>query len=96
MKNKRLTYFVSRFTNMLELNEPVNVWVFFKKSLIQPYLFFWKGRAVKVDKINLVHTSKDGASLFYHFSVSSKSNSYRLRFDATTLKWFLEMVEEDV
>lgn len=80
---------------MTEILEPINVWVFFKKNLIEPYLFFWKGRSIKVDKINLVHTSKNGASLFYHFSVSAGGNFYRLRFDSSTLQWFLEEVEED-
>jgi hypothetical protein len=81
---------------MVDILEPVNVWVFFKQNLIQPYLFFWNTRAIKVDKINLVHTSKDGLGLFYHFSISSGNNFYRLRLDTKNLKWFLEAVEEDV
>lgn len=80
---------------MLEILEPINVWVFFKRNLIQPYLFFWKDRQIKVDKINLIHTSRNGASLFYHFSVSSGGNFYQLRFDSLKLKWFLEKVEEE-
>ena len=78
----------------MEILEPVNVWVFFKQSIIEPYLFFWRGRQIKVDKINLVHTSKDGAFVFYHFSVSGGGNFYRLRFNSGNLKWFLEGVEE--
>lgn len=80
---------------MLDLMEPINVWVFFKKSTIQPFLFFWKDRQIKIDSINLIHTSKDGSSTFYHFSVSAGGNFYRLRFDSKTLRWFLEAVEED-
>lgn len=79
---------------MFDLHEPINVWVFFKGTVIQPYLFFWKGRQVKVDKINLVHTSRDDGSTVYHFSVSGGGNFYRLRFDLKNLKWFLEAVEE--
>lgn len=80
---------------MIEILEPISVWVLFKGSQIQPYYFFWHGRQVKVEKINLVHTSKNGAHLFYHFSVSSGGNFYRLRFDTQKLKWFLEAVEEE-
>lgn len=80
---------------MLEISEPVNVWVLFKGNLIQPWCFFWKGRQIKVEKINLVHTSKDGTSIFYHFSVSSGGNFYRLKFDLGKLKWVLEAVESD-
>jgi len=78
---------------MLEILEPVNVWVLFRNNIIQPYYFFWKGRKIKVEKINLVHTSKDGNNTFYHFSISSGGNFYRLKFDIQKLKWFLEAVD---
>ena len=81
--------------NMLEIQESISVWVFFKNNSILPYSFFWKDRQIKVDKINLVHTSKNGAGVFYHFSVSSGGNFYRLRFEVDKMKWFLEMVEEE-
>lgn len=75
--------------------EPVDVWVFFKKQLVQPYIFFWRGRQIKVDKINLVHTSKEGANIFYHFSVSSGGNFYRLKLDTNKMSWILEALEEE-
>ncbi len=80
---------------MNEINEQVNVWVLFKGSLIQPYYFFWKGRQIKVEKINLVHTAKEGSTTCYYFSVSSHGNFYRLKFDTNKLKWFLEAIDED-
>lgn len=79
---------------MLEILEPVNVWVLFSGSKIQPHYFFWRGRQIKVEKVNLVHTSKDGSNIFYHFSISSGGNFYRLRFDTNKLNWTLEAVEE--
>lgn len=80
---------------MLELTEPINVWVLFKEGQIQPHTFFWKSRQIKIEKINLVHTTKNGNSPAYHFSVSSGGNFYRLGFDVGNLKWFLEAVEEE-
>lgn len=80
---------------MLEILEPVNVWVFFSGNQIKPHTFFWKGRQIKVEKVNLVHTSKDGSNIFYHFSISSGGNFYRLRFDTSKMKWSLEAVDED-
>lgn len=80
---------------MLEINEPVDVWVLFTKSKIQPSVFFWHGRRIKIEKINLVHTSKNGANIFYHFSVASGGNFYRLKFDVGKLNWSLEAVEEE-
>lgn len=80
---------------MLEIQEPINVWVFFKNNLIQPYSFFWRAREIKIEKINLIHTSKNGASVFYHFSISSGGNFYRLKFDTAKLSWTLEAAECD-
>ena len=79
---------------MLEIKEPINVWVFFKGSLVQPWCFFWRKRQIKIDKINLVHSSKDGNSLYLHFSVSSGGNFYKLRFSTNKLTWVLEATEE--
>jgi len=80
---------------MLEIQEPVNVWVFFEENQIHPHYFFWHGRKIKIDKINLVHTSKNGSSVFYHFSVSAGGNFYRLQLDVSKLSWSLEAVDED-
>ena len=80
---------------MLEIKEPINVWVFFKGNFIQPYSFFWHGRQIKIDKINLIHTAKNGIGLFYHFSVTGGGNFYRLKFDTNKLNWILEAIEEE-
>ena len=80
---------------MLELTEAINVWVYFKSGQIQPVIFFWKNRQIKIDQINLVHTTKNGNSPALHFSVSAGGNFYRLAFDTGDLKWFLEAVEEE-
>lgn len=78
---------------MLQINEPINVWVFFEKSSIKPHTFFWQNRKIKIDKINLIHTTKQGEGVFYHFSVSGGGNFYRLRLDQKELRWFLESVD---
>ena len=80
---------------MVELCNPVNVWVFFEKGQIKPYVFFWNKRRIAIDKINLVHQSREGDRDLYHFSVSSGGNFYRLGFDSGRLKWVLEAIEED-
>jgi hypothetical protein len=79
---------------MLEINEPINVWVLFSNGKPNPFAFSWKNRTIKVTSVNLVHTSKDGSSLYYHYSISSGENFYRLKFDTKNLKWHLEAVEE--
>lgn len=79
---------------MLEVQEAVDVWVLFTKSKIQPISFFWHGRQIKIEKINLVHTSKEGSNIFYHFSISSGGNFYKLKFDTTKMNWILEAVDD--
>lgn len=79
---------------MLELSEPINVWAFFEKAQVKPYVFIWNGRKIRVETINFVHTTHEGMTLIYHFSVSSGGNFYRLGFDSNNLKWVLEAVEE--
>lgn len=80
---------------MTELSDPINVWVFFKKEGITPFVFFWNNRRIAIEKINLVHQSREGEKTLYHFSVSSGGNFYRLGFDSHDLKWSLEAIEED-
>ncbi len=80
---------------MTEFSDPISVWVFFKKGAITPYVFFWNNRRITIDKVNLVHQTREGNKTLYHFSVSSGGNFYRLGFDGTDLKWVLEAVEED-
>ncbi|OGE71964.1 hypothetical protein A2617_04785 [Candidatus Daviesbacteria bacterium RIFOXYD1_FULL_41_10] len=80
---------------MVEILEPINVWAFFKNGVISPYLFFWNCRQIKVDKINLIHTTKIGTSLFYHFAISSGNNFYQLRLDTNKMKWFIEAVDSE-
>ncbi len=79
---------------MLQIQESINVWVLFSGNQIKPHTFFWKNRQIKIDKINLVHNSKEGSNIFYHFSLSAGGNFYRLKFDTKSLKWFLEAAEE--
>lgn len=80
---------------MLEINEPVNVWVLFKGNSIEPWCFFWKKRQIKVDKINLVHTTKQGNSIKYHFSVSSGGNFYELAMQLPGCAWHLLALEDE-
>lgn len=79
---------------MTELSDPINVWVFFKKGQITPYVFFWNNRRITIDKINLVHQSRQAGKDMYHFSVSAGGNFYRLGFDTISLKWFIEATED--
>ena len=79
---------------MVDINEPINVWVYFKGITIQPFAFFWQGRRIKIESVNLVYTSKQDGATIHNFAVSAGGNYYKLRFDLRRLKWCLEEVEE--
>lgn len=79
---------------MTDVFEPIRVWVLFEGIKIEPYIFFWRDRKIKIESINMVHTSKSEGGVLYHFSVSSGGNYYRLLFNINKTKWLLEQVEE--
>jgi hypothetical protein len=79
---------------MVDVNEPINVWVYFKGTTIQPFAFFWKSRQIKIETVNLMYESKHDGTVFYCFAVSSGGNYYKLRFDLRKLRWFMDEVEE--
>ncbi len=79
---------------MTELYEPIRVWALFENTKVEPYIFFWRDRKIKIESINMVHTSKSDGGLLYHFSISSGGNYYRLQFNIAKMKWLLEQVEE--
>jgi hypothetical protein len=79
---------------MNDILEPINVWVLFRNSKVEPFIFFWRDRKITIEEINMVHTSKPEGILVYHFSVSSGGNYYRLLFNIGKMKWFLEQIEE--
>lgn len=79
---------------MLELLEPINVWVFFKGAKIEPFVFFWRERRIKIEQINLVHDASSSGKSVRYFSISAQGNFYRLMLDLKDLKWFIDKVEE--
>ncbi|MFA5070517.1 MAG: hypothetical protein WC528_04530 [Patescibacteria group bacterium] len=74
------------------IKEPIKVLVSFFGQQVRPLAFFWKGRRYEIDKINLVHSLRQGRDTLYYFSVSDKANFYRLSFDTGSLAWSLEEI----
>lgn len=72
------------------INEPIEVVVIFNGQKVEPVFFKWGNRQYRVDRVNLVHTERQGREKHYIFSVSDKANAFRLRFSTETLKWTLE------
>lgn len=72
-----------------QINEVVEVLVSFKKNEIIPKIFNWRRKIYKIDKVHLVHTSKIGNQILYHFSVTDTTNYFELIFNPFTLTWTL-------
>lgn len=78
--------FVTMYDN---INEPIEVVASFKKNEVVPRFFSWRHKIYKVAQVHLVHTSKIGNQILYHFSVTDKANYFQLTFNPFTLSWAL-------
>ena len=71
------------------LNDPVEVTVDFCGRHVRPTSVRWAGRAYAVERVNLVHTAREGAKRIYYFSVSNNTNFMKLKLDTEMLEWRL-------
>jgi hypothetical protein len=78
-----------------QIDEPIKVLTSFDKGVITPHRFRWKNRTIDITKINLIHRVKDGSVLCYLFSVSNETSSYKLKFNASTMRWSLEQIYQE-
>ncbi|HLC63785.1 MAG TPA: hypothetical protein VJK25_00350 [Patescibacteria group bacterium] len=72
-----------------QINEPVEVVASFKQNEIMPKFFVWRRKMYKVDKVHLVHTSRQGSHTLFHFSITGQNNYFQLVFNPFTLTWIL-------
>ncbi|MCX6796498.1 MAG: hypothetical protein NTW06_03295 [Candidatus Falkowbacteria bacterium] len=78
---------------MLEkVNEPIEVLVNFNRQRIRPTFFKWRGKTYRLEKLNLVHKTRDGNDKIYYFSVSDQANYFRLAFYTRDLSWKIEEI----
>lgn len=76
---------------MLEkLDEQIDVLVKFGHKNILPVFFKWRGKTYRIEKLNLVHKERDGDDKIYYFSVSDKTNYFRLAFFTRDLSWRIQ------
>ena len=70
-----------------QLDEIIEAVVSFKRSSITPAFFKWRDKLYKINKVHLVHTSREGSQMLYHFSVSDNANYFQLTFNPYNLTW---------
>ncbi len=73
-----------------KIDEPIEVLVSFKTKKIIPSLFRWRGKDYRIEKVNMIHKERDGSDKIYYFSVSDKTNFFRLAYFTRDLSWRIE------
>lgn len=71
------------------LDDPVDMLVAFSENRVVPKRMHWNRRDYEIRNVNLVHTAREGMKRVFYFSVSDKTNFFKLRLDPETLEWRL-------
>ncbi|AKM82799.1 TPA: hypothetical protein DD449_00320 [Candidatus Berkelbacteria bacterium] len=69
--------------------EQIKVLAKFNLDKIEIAAFSRAGRSYKITRQNFVHHFREGDRTIFIFHVSDEANTYQLRFEPETLKWFL-------
>jgi len=75
-----------------KVNDQIYVTIEFSKQGPKPQKFIWKNKEYDIKNINFVHQSKEGDTLLTHFSVSGKTDSYKITFNSKDLSWKLNEI----
>ena len=65
-----------------------------QRHTVAPRQIFWNGQAIRVAKVGIHHTIREGRTLFHIFSVTSDNLFFRLRLNTDNLHWTLEEVAD--
>lgn len=71
------------------MNDPIDVSVDFTGRRIRPKRVRWGTKVYDIEKVNLVHGSREGQKRIFYFSVSDAANFMKLKLDTETLEWRL-------
>ncbi|MBI4714014.1 hypothetical protein HY771_02405 [Candidatus Uhrbacteria bacterium] len=71
------------------LHDPIDVIVSFCQNRVIPKRIRWNERNYEIANVNLVHTAREGKKRILYFSVSDKTNFFKLKLDPEYLEWHL-------
>lgn len=79
-----------------KISAPVSVELVYDHRLrtVAPRQIFWDGKFIRVSKVGMHHTVREGRTLFHIFSVVSSDLFFRLKLDTNTLFWTLEEIAD--
>lgn len=72
-----------------QINQPIEVLCAYVKGKSLPLFFRWNNKRYKIDKVNFVHSVRHGRDKMYFYSVSNKTNYFKLCFNTEKNKWSL-------
>ncbi len=79
------------------INEPVEVRVDFCSRRVLPRAMSWNNRLYTVKSINMIHSTRNGASKLFFFSVSDNVNYFKLQLNTESLEWrLIEMCSDTI
>lgn len=61
---------------------------------VTPRQILWDGKVIRIAKVGMHHTIREGRTLFHIFSVVSSDLFFRLKLDTNTLFWTLEEIAD--
>lgn len=78
---------------MTKVGESVQVAMLFREREVRPNAFLWNGHRYEVEHIYLVHKTRVGEALHWHFTVATTGGgTAKLTFDTLSLAWNLEEI----
>jgi len=79
-----------------KISAPVSVQLVYnhRHRTVIPHQIFWDGQTIRISKVGLHHTVREGRTLFHIFSVASDDLFFRLKLDTSTLFWTLEEIAD--
>ena len=76
-----------------DMDEPIEVLVFFRKSRMEPRRFRWKDRVYKVSEVTGNWSTDIGAYRVRHFAVvDESSNFFQLSYDERKTSWVISKI----
>ncbi|HOX96042.1 MAG TPA: hypothetical protein PLI45_01570 [Candidatus Woesebacteria bacterium] len=79
-----------------KISAPVSVQLVYDHRLhtVSPRQIFWDGQVIRISKVGMHHTIREGRTLFHIFSIASNNLFFRLKLDTDTLFWTLEEIAD--
>ena len=83
-------------TMLEKLSEKISVFYIYsrERKISQPLYLKWQGRILRVSKIGLHHTIRDGQVLVHVFCVVAGGLFFKLHFDTQALSWTVKEVSD--